>query len=215
MIEWLSFAVIGMFVGVSAGLLGLGGGLVSVPALLYLFKFYGLPETHLMHIAVSTSLMAIIVTSFSSLTAHHRRNNVNWLLMRRLSVGLVVGGFLGPYSATLFSSQLLQRIFAIYAFIMSLGLWASMPVLAVSTTLLKQRYLFAAGSVFGSISALVGMGGGTIFVPYLLLAGQNIQRAIGTSAACAFPIAISGVLGFMIFGEQQASSGRWQTGFVH
>ena len=215
MIEWLSFAVIGMFVGFSAGLLGLGGGLVSVPALLYLLKFYGLPETHLMHIAVSTSLMAIIVTSFSSLTAHHRRNNVNWLLMRRLSVGLVVGGFLGPYSATLFSSQLLQRIFAIYAFIMSLGLWASMPVLAVSTTLLKQRYLFAAGSVFGSISALVGMGGGTIFVPYLLLAGQNIQRAIGTSAACAFPIAISGVLGFMIFGEQQASSGRWQTGFVH
>ena len=168
-----------------------------------------------MHIAVSTSLMAIIVTSFSSLTAHHRRNNVNWLLMRRLSVGLVVGGFLGPYSATLFSSQLLQRVFAIYAFIMSLGLWASMPVLAVSTTLLKQRYLFAAGSVFGSISALVGMGSGTIFVPYLLLAGQNIQRAIGTSAACAFPIAISGVLGFMIFGEQQASSGRWQTGFVH
>ena len=215
MIEWLSFAVIGMFVGFSAGLLGLGGGLVSVPALLYLLKFYGLPETHLMHIAVSTSLMAIIVTSFSSLTAHHRRNNVNWLLMRRLSVGLVVGGFIGPYSATLFSSQLLQRIFAIYAFIMSLGLWASMPVLAVSTTLLKQRYLFAAGSVFGSISALVGMGGGTIFVPYLLLAGQNIQRAIGTSAACAFPIAISGVLGFMIFGEQQASSGRWQTGFVH
>lgn len=215
MIEWLSFAVIGMFVGISAGLLGLGGGLVSVPALLYLFKFYGLPETHLMHIAVSTSLMAIIVTSFSSLTAHHRRNNVNWLLMRRLSVGLVVGGFLGPYSATLFSSQLLQRVFAIYAFIMSLGLWASMPVLAVSTTLLKQRYLFAAGSVFGSISALVGMGSGTIFVPYLLLAGQNIQRAIGTSAACAFPIAISGVLGFMIFGEQQASSGRWQTGFVH
>ena len=215
MIGWLSFAVIGMFVGVSAGLLGLGGGLVSVPALLYLFKFYGLPETHLMHIAVSTSLMAIMVTSFSSLTAHHRRNNVNWLLMRRLSVGLVVGGFLGPYSATLFSSQLLQRIFAIYAFIMSLGLWASMPVLAVSTTLLNQRYLFAAGSVFGSISALVGMGSGTIFVPYLLLAGQNIQRAIGTSAACAFPIAISGVLGFMIFGEQQASSGRWQTGFVH
>ena len=215
MIEWLSFAVIGMFVGFSAGLLGLGGGLVSVPALLYLLKFYGLPETHLMHIAVSTSLMAIMVTSFSSLTAHHRRNNVNWLLMRRLSVGLVVGGFLGPYSATLFSSQLLQRVFAIYAFIMSLGLWASMPVLAVSTTLLKQRYLFAAGSVFGSISALVGMGSGTIFVPYLLLAGQNIQRAIGTSAACAFPIAISGVLGFMIFGEQQASSGRWQTGFVH
>jgi uncharacterized membrane protein YfcA len=215
MIEWLSFAVIGIFAGISAGLLGLGGGLVSVPALLYLFKFYGMPDAHLMHMAVSTSLMAIIVTSFSSLTAHHRHRNVDWPLMRRLSIGLVIGGFFGAYSATLLSSQLLQRVFAIYAFIMSIRLWVSMPVLAVSTALLKQRYLFAAGSLFGSISALVGMGGGTMVVPYLLLAGQNIQRAIGTSAACAFPIAISGVLGFMIFGEQQASSGRWQTGFVH
>jgi uncharacterized membrane protein YfcA len=215
MIEWLSFAVIGIFAGISAGLLGLGGGLVSVPALLYLFKFYGMPEENLMHIAVSTSLMAIIITSISSLTAHHHHRNVDWPLMRRLSIGLVVGGFMGAYSATLLSSQVLQRIFAIYAFIMSLRLWASMPVLTVSTTLLKPRYLFVAGSVFGSISALVGMGGGTMVVPYLLLAGQNIQRAIGTSAACAFPIAISAVLGFMIFGEQQVSAGGWQIGFVH
>jgi len=215
MIEWLSFAVVGIFAGISAGLLGLGGGLVSVPALLYLFKFYGLADTHLMHIAVSTSLMAIIVTSFSSLIAHHRHHNVDWILMRRLSIGLALGGFLGAYSATLFSSQLLQRIFAVYAFMMSIRIWVSLPVLAVSKTLLKQRYLFVAGSLFGSISALVGMGGGTMVVPYLLLSGQTIQRAIGTSAACAFPIAVSGVLGFIIFGQAYIPSGQGQIGFVN
>ena len=78
MIEWASFALVGIFAGISAGLLGLGGGLVSVSALLYVFKFYGMPETHLMHIAVSTSLMAIVVPSFSSLLAHHRWKNVDW-----------------------------------------------------------------------------------------------------------------------------------------
>lgn len=215
MIEWLSYAVIGIFAGLSAGLLGLGGGLVSVPALLYVFKFYGLAETHLMHIAVSTSLMAIIVTSLSSLIAHHRNHNVNWPLMQRLSIGLVLGGFLGAYSATLISSLSLQRFFAIYAFLMSIRLWVSLPILTISKTLLRQRYLLIVGSVFGSISALVGMGGGTMVVPYLLLSGQSIQRAIGTSAACAFPIAVSGVLGFIIFGKTHVPSGEGQLGFVN
>ena len=166
MIEWMSFALIGIFAGISAGLLGLGGGLVSVPALLYVFKFYGMPETHLMHIAVSTSLMAIIVTSFSSLVAHHRGQNVDWQLMKRLSIGLIVGGFLGAYFATLVSSQLLQRVFAVYAFLMSIRLWVSMPVLETSTRLLKQPYLFVSSVTFGGVSALVGMGGGTMVVPY-------------------------------------------------
>ncbi len=215
MIEWLSFAVIGIFAGISAGLLGLGGGLVSVPALLYLFKFYGLPEAHLMHIAVSTSLMAIIVTSISSLLAHHRGRNVDWSLMQRLSLGLVIGGFLGAYSATLISSELLQRFFAIYAFMMSIRLWLSLPITTMSNTLLKQRYLLVAGSLFGSISALVGMGGGTMVVPYLLFSGQSIQRAIGTSAACAFPIAVSGVLGFIVFGKAHVLPSQGQIGFVN
>ena len=215
MIELISFAVIGIFAGISAGLLGLGGGLVTVPALLYVFKFYGMPETHLMHIAVSTSLMVMIVTSMSSLMSHHRGRNVDWPLMRRLSGGLIVGGFLGAYSAILFSSQKLQQVFAVYAFLMSIRLWISMLVLTVSTRLLQQPYLFVAGSVFGSISALVGMGGGTMIVPYLLLAGKNIQQAIGTSAACAFPIAVAGVIGFMVFAEQEGSENSWQTGFVH
>ncbi len=212
---WLSYAIIGVFAGVSAGLLGLGGGLVSVPALLYVFKFYGMPDAHLMHIAVSTSLMAIIVTSMSSLMAHHKRGNVDWPLMRQLSIGLIVGAFLGSYFATLFSSELLQRIFAIYALVMSIRIWVSIPELTLSTQLTKQPILFIAGSGFGAISALVGMGGGTMTVPYLLLAGKQIQKAIGTSAACALPIAISGVAGFILFGDKPESESHWQMGYIN
>jgi len=215
MIEWFSYAFIGVFAGLSAGLLGLGGGLISVPALLYVFKFYGMPDAHLMHIAVSTSLMAIIVTSSSSLLAHHKSGNVDWPLMRRLSIGLVAGGLLGAFSATLFSSGLLQRIFAIYAFLMSIRLWVSIPEFSASNRLTQQPILFVASSVFGGISTLVGMGGGTMTVPYLLLAGEKIQKAIGTSAACAFPIAISGVVGFTLFGEHPDPQNAWQMGYIN
>lgn len=215
MIIWVIFAIIGVFAGLSAGMLGLGGGLISVPALLYAFKFMGLPNAHLMHIAISTSLMAIIVTSFSSLIAHHRGRNVDWLLMRRLSIGLIAGGFLGAYSATLFSSESLQRIFAVYAFLMSIRLWWAMPELSGSTKLLSQPTLFVSGTVFGAISAMVGMGGGTMVVPYILATGNTIQKAIGTSAACAFPIAISAVLGYILFGEQAETAHGWQLGYVN
>ncbi|MFT7235005.1 MAG: putative membrane protein YfcA [Methylophagaceae bacterium] len=215
MIEWISFAIIGIFAGLSAGLLGLGGGLISVPALLYVFKFMGMPSSHLMHIAVSTSLMAIVVTSFSSLIAHHRRQNVDWPVMRELSIGLVIGGFLGAYSATLFSSEILQRIFAVYAFLMSIRLWSSVPKLTQSATLLTQPTMLISGTIFGSISTIVGMGGGTMIVPYLLIAGKTIQRAIGTSAACAFPIAIAGVLGFVLYGEKLETENLWQMGYVN
>lgn len=215
MIEWLLYGFIGVFAGLSAGLLGLGGGLISVPALLYVFKFMGMPSIHLMHIAVSTSLAVIIVTSFSSLMAHHKGQNIDWPVMRRLSYGLVAGGFLGAYLATLFSSDLLQRIFAVYALLMSIRLWVSMPELTSSTKLLAQPTMFISGTLFGGISTLVGMGGGTMVVPYLLIAGKKIQRAIGTSAACAFPIAISGMLGFLLFGEKPETSNAWQMGYVN
>ena len=203
MIEWVSFAFVGVFAGITAGLLGLGGGIIMVPSLLYLFKTFGMDEQHLMHMAVGTSLMAIIVTSFSSIIAHQRYGNVNWVIVRRFFMGLVLGGFGGAYIASSIPSYLLQQIFAIYALIMSIHLWFSSSNFSKYSRLLKPSYLSAIGSVVGSVSVLVGMGGGTIIVPYLLLAGQNIQRSIGTSSACALPIAISGVLGFIIFSEQQ------------
>jgi len=135
--------------------------------------------------------------------------------MKRLFIGLIVGGFLGAYFATLMCSQLLQRFFAVYAFLMSIRLWVSIPVLEISTRLLKQPCLVVSCASFCGVSALAVTGGGTMVVPYLFLAGQKIQTAIGTSAACAFSIAVSGVLGFIATGQQHQIAGEWRIGFIY
>ncbi len=214
MFELFVFALIGVFAGLSAGLLGLGGGLVTVPALLVVFSVMDMHSTYAMHIAVTTSLMAIIFTSISSMLAHHKRQNINWHLIKILLPGLWLGGLIGAYFATLLSSELLQRCFAVYALLMSIRLWVPMSISGISTSLLKSNYLLTSGSIFGAISALVGMGGGTMVVPYLVMARLPIQKAIGTSAACAFPISVSAIIGFMVFGQQISIVGEWQTGFI-
>ena len=215
MIEWGLYAMVGIFAGLSAGMLGLGGGLIIVPSLLMVFSWQAMPETQLMHFAVGTSLMTITVTSISSLYAHQKHGNINWQITRRLMPGLISGGLFGAYLATLLTSDLLQQIFAIYAFVMALRMW--FPVsLSIKNGLLNKVTLQLAGAVIGSISALVGIGGGTLIVPYLVMAKQMMQRAIGTSAACGLPISIAAVAGYMIFGQpEQTINGVWQTGFIH
>lgn len=215
MIEWVSFALVGVVAGVIAGLLGLGGGLIIVPALLLVFSIQDLPVSQLMHTAVGTSLMTITLTSLSSIYAHHKLGNINWLVVKRLVVGLVVGGLVGAYFATMLTSQFLQRCFAIYAFVVAIRMWLPMPP-ALDQRLLNKIVLFFFGNLVGSFSALVGIGGGTLVVPYLVIAKQSIYRAIGTSAVCGFPISVAAVLGFILFSTDKAAVvDQWQTGFIH
>ena len=214
MFEWIIFALIGAVTGLFAGLLGLGGGLIIVPALLLVFSWQGLAEMHLMHFAVGTSLMTITLTSLSSMYAHHQHKNVNWFAVKRLVPGLVIGGFMGAYFATMLASQLLQQIFAFYMMFVVIGMWRPITHF-FDERLLNKSILFGVASFIGCISALVGIGGGSLLVPYLLMAKQSIQRAIGTSAACGFPISVAAVIGFLLFGQVQDVTADWQTGFIH
>lgn len=215
MLEWIVFALIGVVAGLFSGLLGLGGGLIIVPALLAVFSWQALPESQLMHMAVGTSLMTITVTSLSSMYAHHQHKNINWDVVRRLSPGLVIGAILGAGLATLLSSTLLQQIFAIYVFVVAVRMW--LPMLpSVESCLLNKSILLLFSVVAGTISALVGIGGGSLVVPYLVMARQSFQRAIGSSAACGLPISAAAVIGFIIFGQdQEVSHEAWQTGFIN
>lgn len=215
MLEWFIFALIGAVTGLFAGLLGLGGGLIIVPSLLFVFSWQGLAELHLMHSAVGTSLMTITLTSLSSLYAHHQYENVNWLLVKRLALGLAAGGFMGAYLATMLSSQLLQYFFVAYVLFVAISMWQPIFCDIADERLLSHTALLSAGSFIGSISALVGIGGGSLLVPYLLMAKQSMKRAIGTSAACGFPISVAAVIGFLLFGQTQNVSSEWQTGFIH
>ena len=133
-IEWLSYASAGMVAGTLAGLFGIGGGLVIVPVLVWLFSKQGVPSEYLIHMAVATSLMTIVVTSMSSIFAHWRIGNISFLAVRRLVPGLIIGAFSGALLASSISGDKLQILFAIFALVMALRIWlpnstASYPVL--------------------------------------------------------------------------------------
>lgn len=215
MFEWGIFALIGVFAGIFAGLLGLGGGLIIVPALLIVFSWQDLPVMQLMHVAIGTSLMTITITSLSSMYAHHQHKNINWKVVISLSPGLILGGFSGAFFATMLTSVLLQNCFAIYVFLVAIRMWLPISP-SVDERLLNKPILWGVGTIIGSVSALVGIGGGSLVVPYLVLAKQSIQRAIGSSAACGFPISVAAVVGFLVFGQNHdVVTNTWQTGFIH
>lgn len=213
--EWLAFALIGCFAGMSAGLLGLGGGLVIVPSLLLVFNFLGLPNQQVMHIAVATSLMTITVTSLSAMVAHQRHQHINWPVVSNLTPGLILGGIIGAFLATLISGPILQKCFAVYVLLVAARMW--WPVTpSVNETLLKTPILLVVGNIIGIISAIIGIGGGSLTVPYLVMAKQSIKQAIGTAAACGFPISLAAVTGFVIFGQNNVTiSGNWLVGYIH
>jgi len=215
MIEWLSFAGAGVIAGLIAGLLGLGGGLVIVPILVVLFTWQGEAPQFIMHMAVATSMMTITVTALSSLIAHHRQQNIHWPAVRLFVFGLSAGAFFGAWFASRLPREFLQLFFAGFALLMAIRVWIQIPEKGYPQ-LLKRLPAVSFSILTGGVSALIGIGGGSLVVPYLLLAGQSIRKAIGTSAACGFPIAIAAVAGFIFFApDQLAGQTVWQSGFVH
>ena len=190
-----------------AGLLGVGGGLVVVPALAWIFATQGYADAALMQFAIGTSLATIIPTSIASLLAHHRRGSVDWPLVRRLTPGIVIGALGGAWLAHATSSDGLALFFGLFEIAVALQL-------ALGRQPDRHRELpgpmgmTAAGGTIGTVSALLGIGGGTLTTPWLLWHGVDIRRAVGSSATCGLPIALAGAAGFAVTGL----AGTWQPG---
>lgn len=190
---------LGAFVGFMAGLLGIGGGLIIVPALIYLLPSVGITSSLLPHIAIATSLAAIILTSLSSARAHHLRGNVPWHLFRSMLPGIVVGALAAGFIAEHIPSELLQQIFA--GFVMLMALQMAWPIKAESQRSLPNAgVLFAVSAVIAAIAGLMGIGGGVLLVPFLTYCGLQMRMAVGFSAATGLLIAVSGSIGYIISG---------------
>lgn len=192
---WLYLGV-GALAGVLAGLLGVGGGLVIVPALLLAFGWLDISKQVAVHMAIGTSLATILITSLAAIHAHQRRRAVRWDLVVALTPGIVVGVGAGALIAAELTGSWLQRIFAIFLLGVSLQMFrggARQPLGSQP----GARVNFLAGSLIGVVSALVGIGGGTLTVPYLSASGSDMRTAVATSSACGFPIAFFGTLGFI------------------
>ncbi len=198
---WLELALIGASAGFLAGYLGIGGGIILVPALAWLFS--SSPETSrfALHLAIATSLASMLVTSLSSVLAHHRRRAILWPLTLRLAPGLMLGSMLGAVIADQVNGRVLSIIIGIFALMVGGHLLAGKAADAART--LPGRAAHAAlGVLFGTISALVGIGGGSLTVPWFLRHGILPQNAVATAAACGYPIAIAGSAAFVALGWQ-------------
>jgi uncharacterized protein len=199
MTVWLMYIALGAFAGVLAGLLGVGGGLVIVPVLSFIFTAQQLPEAHILHLALGTSLASIMFTSVSSLRAHHGRGAVDWVVVRRISAGIMVGTLGGSWVAAQLSTRFLKVFFVVFLYYV-----ATQMLLNIKPKPQRQLPGWAAmsgvGAAIGGVSSLVGIGGGTMSVPFLVWCNTAIHRAIGTSAAIGFPIALAGAIGYVING---------------
>ena len=161
----------------------MGGGLIIVPALALLLPLQGVSELHIMHLAVGTSLATIIFTSLSSIYAHHHHGAVQWPIVARLMPGMVVGGLLGAYFADGVASDTLRMVFGMFELLVAAQMWFAIKPEA-HRTLPGGVGLSVTGSVIGSVSALLGIGGGTLTVPFLTWCNVVMQKAVATSAAC-------------------------------
>ncbi|MGD8311945.1 MAG: sulfite exporter TauE/SafE family protein [Gammaproteobacteria bacterium] len=212
--ELLTYLLTGAVAGLMAGLLGIGGGLVIVPALAWLFAGRGFADAALMHFAVGTSLATIVPTSISSLLAHHRRGSVYWPAVRSLTPGILVGALGGAWLARAISSPGLALVFGLFEILVALQLLAGTEP-APHRTLPGSGGLAVAGTVIGTVSALLGIGGGTLTVPFLLWCRIDIRRAVGTAAACGLPIALAGAAGFAAGGLHAGVRPGSNTGFIY
>ena len=212
--EWFGYLGIGAVAGVLAGLLGVGGGLVIVPVLLWLFTARGFDSSIVLHLAIGTSLATIIATSISSVRAHHRRGAVRWPLFLRLAPGIVVGALFGAWVADRIATAWLQRVFA--AFVIAVGIqMLANPRVTGHRNPPDTPGLSGAGSVIGAMSALVGIGGGTLTGPFLMWHRVPAVNAVATSSACGLPIAIAGTLGFVVMGWADPALPPGATGYLY
>ncbi|SMC27466.1 Uncharacterized membrane protein YfcA [Andreprevotia lacus DSM 23236] len=205
---------LGCVAGFLAGLLGVGGGLVIVPGLLFVFHLLGMSGPHLQHLALGTSLATIVFTSLSSLKAHHDRGAVRWAVFRTIAPGIVLGTFAGAQLAGLLSTIALQWFFVVFAYTVAAQMLLDAKPKA-QRQLPGRVAVAGAGGFIGVISSWVGIGGGSLSVPYLLWHNVPLKEAIGTSAAIGLPIALAGGVGYVFSGWGVAGLPSGSLGFVY
>jgi len=198
-IPWVGYIATGALAGVLAGLLGVGGGIVIVPALIWVFTLEGMNPDWIPQLAVGSSLATIVGTSIASVRAHHRRGAVRWDLVRQLTPGILIGAGSGALVAGFIPGLWLKRIFTVFLLVVAWRMLTS-PDSTTRYALPGRAGMSAAGSGIGMLSALVGIGGGTLTVPFLVGGGTEPRKAVATSSACGLPIALAGAAGFAAVG---------------
>lgn len=208
------YLLVGVLAGLLAGMLGVGGGLVIVPVLVYLFMQQGFDSTVIMHLAIGTSLATIVLTSLSSIRAHHQRGAVLWPVVVRLTPGIIAGAWFGAAIAHLTPAAALRIVFGLFELAVAAQMALEVSV-APHRQLPGRAATIMAGGIIGTVSAIVGIGGGTLTVPFLTWCNVEMRLAVATSAACGLPIALAGAMAFAITGWNHPALPFASSGYLH
>ena len=202
-------------VGFSAGLFGIGGGLISVPVLYYIFGALGLSNDYLMHLAVGTSFAIIVPTSISSVLAHHKFKAVDFNIVKTYGLYAILGAILGTIFTSTLKTEQLILFFVIVTFFLGIYLIFLKEKKIESNLNFKTHYKIFFGFISGFISAPMGIGGAIMNVPVLKFFGFSINRAIGSAAAVGFLIATTASIGFLITGNYKEINAPLSIGFIN
>ncbi len=211
---WLAYVAIGALAGFIAGLLGIGGGAVIVPLLVFAFTAQGVPESNLLHLALATTMATIIFTSLSSARAHHSHGSVDWTMARIMMPGMLAGAFVAALIAGMVPTRPLAITFTALIFVA-----ATQVVLDLRPKTTRAvpgpAGVFAAASLIGAISSLLAVGGAFLTIPFLAWCNVPLRRAIGTAAANGFPIALAGTAAYVLQGWRVPGLPEGSLGYVY
>ncbi len=204
----------GGFAGFMAGMLGIGGGIIIVPVLVFLFRYQGVDSDIIMHTAIGTSLATIVVTSLSSIREHQAHGAIIWPIVKVITPSIIIGAFIGTAIAKGLASDTLRLIFAPFMLLVAWQMAFGKPPKA-QRELPQRSGLFLTGGFIGGLSSLLGIGGGALNVPFMTFCNVSVRKAVATSAAIGLPIALAGTIGFIISGWNVANLPEWSLGYIN
>ena len=211
---WWVYLVIGVMVGFLAGLFGIGGGMIMVPMLVFVFTAKGFPAEHMMHLSLATSMASIVFTSLSSVRAHHRHGAVDWRVARAMAPGIVVGALAATLIAGFVPTRPLAIFFTGFMFYAAMQMFVEIKP-KPSRQLPAAAGLFGVGAGIGALSSVLAAGGAFLSIPFLAWCNVPLKRAIGTAAANGFPIAVAGTTGYVLNGLRVDGLPEGCLGFVY
>lgn len=214
MIElFLLSLILGAVAGLLAGLFGLGGGVLIVPNLFWMFSAQGFSSDVTMIMAIATSLATIIFTSTSSMLAHQRLRSIKWDRVVRLTPGILLGAGVGALMADYLTSEFLMWIFIGYLF--QVGVRMALQSQSKEIEKINKRLDYVVGIGIGFLSSLLGIGGGSLTVPYLVGRHVPMKNAVAISSACGIPIAVSSAVTYIILGWNKTGTPDWSLGYIY
>jgi uncharacterized membrane protein YfcA len=213
--QWvLAYLAIGALAGFAAGLLGIGGGVVMVPMLVFVFTGQDIPVEHRLHLALGTAMATIIFTSLSSMRAHHSFGAVDWPIARAIAPGILAGAFLAALLAGFIPTRPLAMILTAVVIYAATAMFFDLRP-KKTRPLPGKVGLFSAGAVIGGVASLASAGGAFLSIPFLAWCSVPLRRAIGTAAAIGFPVALAGTAGYVLQGLRAQGLPPGSVGYVY